>query len=1184
MVSSADAADLDRLGLLAAGDIFPGCTQDLVILADHTRWPVPPGPPDPARALEALSFGVQLPSPLEYVSHTFDGTYLKTQLGHDPDFASVRPVTGGVTVGLVMDLEMQEKLPEGINQSILKIKVRVPSSTPVGTVLAPTLVGTLGNPTVPLEMLLRLGSVTPVTKNGKLKVVAGTCWVPGACFTPAAVVLLPAEPEVSEETESEELPEAIDWADPSTIPFEEPAPGELTEEPAAAPVESQKPEPATEASAIPQGGGGLAPEAILALGAAAASATAGCDCSARVTQVPPTREVCSEPAGGVEIAAGANAYALEVAAGDSVDIVSLKVKVDTTFEAGLTQDLSISLTSPAGTVVSLLGSGTAPATSMFVYFADDGIDPVGTPPDFLCGCRIDATDDLAAALGTQPSAGTWTLTITNGAAGDTAGTLNEWCILASAEAQQFAHIFVGNESCDAPGSLLVDGPNTFELDVAENVTIVDLKVHTQATHPYLPELDLSIESPSGTTVDLYDGLVLVGTELDVFWSDNGFPQGTPPANCSCRVLPVAGQSLGAFKGESSAGVWVLTVTEEDLGLGTGTLAEWCVLVNTPDVTRTVLPPGPAPPDDPYNPTYVAIGAAIAAASASTVDHEVIQVLGATFDESLIIDAGDFRGRSLWIYATASPDREAVDPPAATVNGGAATDIRCLEITGNGADECRITIGALRTESPSGATPTIDGWRGFLFRDGGTDFFARGAGVLIGTVPYPTAIELESQVNFVGNVVLENGVEPQTVAGIGGGVAVVSCRDVFLFQNDVEGNKAQSRAAGIDLAHSAATLVSNWIHDNVYFVSLDPTTSKVGGGVFFRGGNAVLCQNRIYSNEAWQGCGVYARLDESGFGFSNEPKLHFEANEVLLNHTWNPPGLGGPPLDPGEDNPNCPATNPGYLGGGLFVGAEPEVAGTATCVIVGNMIHLNDITATPGNDPCRDEDDAPSQAGGGAYLDLVLTAAGAGDPLRPRYMINNFVNQNTARNRAGGVWLGVFAEAAERFPFYHNTVVDNELVGDPVIAEGTEVYLPFVGGYPQVNGQNNTAYNGSDPDPATYSDWYAECDPDAAASPPPAWGFTQLRDEGGTACDTAGQEEHDIAGTGAEDLDDLGFIPLAKDIDLDDRPFPAPYSIAGVALGSVPDRGADEFAEFEPPRFKRGDCNGDGTVAALIDAL
>ncbi len=196
-----------------------------------------PPPPDPSRALQALSFGLVLPSPIEFVSATYNGTHLQQMIGSDPWFSGVRAVQGGVTVGVVLDDQMQQTMPEGTSQIVIKIRVSVPVGTPPGTHTI-QFSGSLGTPQVPLLMVMPIGSVTPATQPRTLTVTAGTCMArPLDGYYPAVVGQVvenssstaedQADPSASEGETSGDDGDAEPPPDPSELEFPEPTPEEL---------------------------------------------------------------------------------------------------------------------------------------------------------------------------------------------------------------------------------------------------------------------------------------------------------------------------------------------------------------------------------------------------------------------------------------------------------------------------------------------------------------------------------------------------------------------------------------------------------------------------------------------------------------------------------------------------------------------------------------------------------------------------------------------------------------------------------------------------------------------------------------------------------------------------------------------------------------------------------------------
>ncbi len=345
LVTDADGADLYRLASSASGPLYPGCTVEVAITCDHSRFPTQT-PLDPNRALRALSFGLELPAPLQYAGYTFDGTYLKQFLGQNPDFAAVNAVTGGVTIGIVLDWDVAQSLPEGLNQSIIKIRVGVPAGTPSQTIPL-NIVGTLGSPVVARELLMPLGLVTATARNGRVTITAGTCSIgPAGGFWPAAVGLLQSDPDANAESTKEEVDPAdkpgyytdSDWdiSDPTTLPFEEPTPDELQEPPGSTePVADGAPLSVADAAKVDGEGGAVA----MGMSGAGDFLTSKCDVDIEVGAV---------PTGGTELVVstspGAGEYdeiqdAIEAAADGTGDYL-IKVEAGT-YEENVFIDASL---------------------------------------------------------------------------------------------------------------------------------------------------------------------------------------------------------------------------------------------------------------------------------------------------------------------------------------------------------------------------------------------------------------------------------------------------------------------------------------------------------------------------------------------------------------------------------------------------------------------------------------------------------------------------------------------------------------------------------------------------------------------------------------------------------------------------------------------------------------------------
>ncbi|MCI0635220.1 MAG: proprotein convertase P-domain-containing protein, partial [Actinobacteria bacterium] len=878
-----------RVTALPASDLYPGCTTEIGILVDHSRFPYTP-PPDPNRRLQALSFGLALPAPLQYAGYTFDGTYLKQQLGGNPDFAAVQAVAGGVTVGMVLDMELINALPEGLNQSVIKIRVTIPAGTAPQNILV-TPVATLGNPVVPLELVMPIGSVSPVGRRGTVHVVSGTCaiqslrgWIPAAAGMLQETTGSEKDGDTTDDSKSPTHYTDSDWdiSDPASLPFEEPSEDDFVTL------------PSDDTAALVAGD-----DATLLLGAeGAGAAEAGdCDISTRITPVHPGLIECG--ASDVDaIDDNETEYIVSVRENARVETVRVTMEL----EHPNVSDLSFTL-EHAGTTVTLCDFCIINPPSdgvVRVVWSDDAVAPPVV--DHGCRCRVplDNSDDTALAdfvdASTDPpsSAGDWTLTITDGTTmPNDPGTLLSWCVQINVPEHPsldpgltLANLDDGAIPSGSPGST---SPleRTVAVPTTEGQPIFDIKVTTDIDHLDPDDLRIRLTSPMGTVVVLYDNGTFADPSPDnllVTWASDGIERtALTDTECGCRVLSEA--ALSAFDGEASAGTWTLDLLDEAVNGVSGTLAEWYLHVNVPNVTRVVEATASAPS---YAPVYATLSAALVEASGagttSPTGIEVIEVRAAATGSELLetneIGADAYFGRLLWLHATASPSADsgvtitAPAPPAAVEP--------LLSVTGTGGADSWVVIGGVRHPAdvaadpdPATGSPDITGWRGFRVTESAVGLaIVPGAGISIAglpadftnTVPEPGLI---TSISVAGNVVTGNGDFGGAAPANGGGIGAENCRDLFLYQNEVELNASVAGGAGVYLDDSSTLVAENWIHDNGF---PDVTgASALGGGLLAGGGVSRICRNRVYKNSGREGAGVFVFLESpTGFAHAEEP--------------------------------------------------------------------------------------------------------------------------------------------------------------------------------------------------------------------------------------------------------------------------------------------------------------------------
>jgi uncharacterized repeat protein (TIGR01451 family) len=272
-------------------------------------------------------------------------------------------------------------------------------------------------------------------------------------------------------------------------------------------------------------------------------------------------------------------------------------------------DIDMTLTSPSGTVVTLTTDNAGTNDDVFNGTVwDDSANPGGQVPYTANnGLVTDQTyaigvlasplvpeEALGAFIGEDPN-GTWTLTISDDAAGD-GGSLNNWSLdvttlpgapnITTTPAQtQSTPVAIPTGPAVVSSTLVVSGAGT---------AIHDLNITTFITHTFPGDIDMTLTSPSGTVVTLTTDNA--GTNDDVFngtvWDDSANPGGQVPYTANNGLVTdqtyaigvlasplVPEEALAAFIGEDPNGTWTLTISDDAAGDG-GSLDSWSLDIDT----------------------------------------------------------------------------------------------------------------------------------------------------------------------------------------------------------------------------------------------------------------------------------------------------------------------------------------------------------------------------------------------------------------------------------------------------------------------------------------------------------------------------------------------------------------------------------------------------------------------------
>jgi subtilisin-like proprotein convertase family protein len=272
-------------------------------------------------------------------------------------------------------------------------------------------------------------------------------------------------------------------------------------------------------------------------------------------------------------------------------------------------DLSVTLTSPAGTVITLTsGNGGANADVFDGTVWDDQANPAGQVPyvdndgivtDHTYAAGVTASplapeEGLGAFAGEDPN-GVWTLRVGDGVAGQS-GALSGWSLSITTLPSRptvLAHLSPSNPAV-VPILDNATAISTIDVPTGIGTRICDLSLQASIQHAASADLDVTLTSPAGTVVTLTtdNGGSFANVFNGTLWDDRANPGGQIPyasndglvtdcayANGVVESALVPEEPLSAIRGESPSGTWTLRVRDDSAG-STGTLSGWMLHITT----------------------------------------------------------------------------------------------------------------------------------------------------------------------------------------------------------------------------------------------------------------------------------------------------------------------------------------------------------------------------------------------------------------------------------------------------------------------------------------------------------------------------------------------------------------------------------------------------------------------------
>lgn len=127
------------------------------------------------------------------------------------------------------------------------------------------------------------------------------------------------------------------------------------------------------------------------------------------------------------------------------------------------------------------------------------------------------------------------------------------------------------------------GTSVFTADVmGAGGVLNDIEVSVNMTHTFMGDLDITLESPAGTTVQLWDSDCSSSDDLNGVFADGGAGAGTVCGPTTGSIGPSGPGTLDDFDGEDPNGTWTLTIVDNAAG-DSGNVAAWSVDIDAAGV-------------------------------------------------------------------------------------------------------------------------------------------------------------------------------------------------------------------------------------------------------------------------------------------------------------------------------------------------------------------------------------------------------------------------------------------------------------------------------------------------------------------------------------------------------------------------------------------------------------------------
>jgi len=225
-------------------------------------------------------------------------------------------------------------------------------------------------------------------------------------------------------------------------------------------------------------------------------------------------------------------------------------------------DITVNITSPAGTTVSLLSETQYSGSLWGLVFDTDG---QGLYPD-----GPGSLDDFDG----QEIHGNWILTIIDPYPGSD-GTLSNWCVRIDEETKRLHRgVFPVLHATGIQNQAISQSiPIQDSVTITEGYSAIDLDVGIDLIHGFLSDLAIRIASPLGTEVTLLGLGPATAGEIHTTFDQQGIEYAPESLPTGQQMAPQGPGALSDFLGEAVQGDWTLLV-DDSVTTDDGVLQNW----------------------------------------------------------------------------------------------------------------------------------------------------------------------------------------------------------------------------------------------------------------------------------------------------------------------------------------------------------------------------------------------------------------------------------------------------------------------------------------------------------------------------------------------------------------------------------------------------------------------------------